>query len=144
KVEPEPKVSSPQSLSNISIEQEQATGINLKKLQQNWKTVKEMVRQTSPRTEGLLNSSRLAGIQNETMILSFTSELVKNMMLNENNIGILIQVLKQVFGTDLKVKCINGSQTKNISNTDVEYDSDGMVGTATRDLGGEIVDVQKQ
>ncbi|MCJ7695415.1 MAG: DNA polymerase III subunit gamma/tau, partial [Anaerolineaceae bacterium] len=46
KVEPEPKVSSPQSLSNISIEQEQATGINLKKLQQNWKTVKEMVRQT--------------------------------------------------------------------------------------------------
>jgi len=142
----EPKVSdtSPPRRENSSEEKEQVTGINLKKLQQNWKTVKEMVRQTNPRTEGLLNSSRLAGIQNETVILSFTSELVKNMMLNENNIGILIQVLKQVFGKDLKVKCINGSHTNNIPNTDVEYDSDGMIGTATRDLGGEIVDVQKQ
>ena len=120
------------------------TGLNLKKIQQNWKTVKEMVRQTNPRTEGLLNSSRLAGYQNETVILSFTSELVKNMMINENNIGILKQVLKQVFGKDLKVKCINGSQSMNLPDNDVNYDSDGMVGTATRDLGGEIVDVQKQ
>jgi hypothetical protein len=49
-------------------------------------------------------------------------------------------VLKQVFGFDVPVRVIASSGRQGTPPPDV--DSDGMVATALRDLGGEIVDVQ--
>ena len=56
------------------------------------------------------------------------------------NIAIAEQAPEQVLGCKVAVVC---SLTNNKSNSlprDHQIDSDGMVGTALRDLGGEVVD----
>jgi DNA polymerase-3 subunit gamma/tau len=115
---------------------------SLKSLNENWKAVRDIIRKDNPMTEALVNSARLLGMKNEHIILSFPSELLKERMLKGNNIAITSKALKQVFGKDMKVKCIIGGKNNSQIADDLEIDSDGMVGLATRDLGGEIVEIE--
>jgi DNA polymerase-3 subunit gamma/tau len=113
-------------------------------VQQYWKTIKEAVRQLNPKTEGLINSANLFGFKDNTLILSFNSEVVKNMMLKDNHIQILSKALNQVLGKEIKISCIYGKHARDSMAPNVDFDADGMVGTAMRDLGGKITDVKKK
>jgi DNA polymerase-3 subunit gamma/tau len=97
-----------------------------------------MVGKHNRRTEGLLNTAKIAGLRENTLFLGFTSETLKTMMEREGNINLTADILEEVFSTPVQVKCIvTNSQTSSIPD-DLEIDNDGMVGTATRDLGGKI------
>jgi len=119
-----------------------AQGLSLKRIKKQWKAVRDLIRQENPRTEALLNSSKLLGLKDNALVLSFTSELLREKMTKESNIALARKILKQIFNQDLKIHCIVANRNRTNLPSDVEVDSDGMVGTATRDLGGEIVDVQ--
>jgi hypothetical protein len=56
------------------------------------------------------------------------------------NIELLQKVLRQVMGKEIYVQVVLTSGTKN--KPPEEVDSNGMVASALRDLGGEIVDIQ--
>jgi len=132
-----------QSSPSVSSDPEpDAQGLSLKRIKQQWKAVRDLIRQENPRTEALLNSSKLLGLKDDALVLSFTSELLREKMAKESNIALACKILKQIFNQDLKIHCIVANRNKTNLPSDVEVDSDGMVGTATRDLGGEIVDVQ--
>ena len=97
-----------------------------------------MVGQHNRRTEGLLNSANIAGLRENTLFLGFSSETLKNMMEKERNLNLTADILEETFGRAILVKCIvTTSQTSSMPN-DLKIDQDGMVGTATRDLGGKI------
>ena len=70
--------------------------------------------------------------------MGFNGEFAKSKMEQGENLGILQQAMQQVMGESIPVRCVL-STGKSIP-TDV--DNDGMVATALRDLGGEIVDIQ--
>lgn len=132
-----PKTDKPNNTVNPS----STEGMNLKTIQEKWMLVKETVKKENPITEALLNSSRLMGMHNDSLIISFSSDLLKDKMMAGKNINLTTKVMKQVFGKELRLECMVGNQSKIDNKPNFDFSSDGMVGTATRDLGAEIVEV---
>jgi DNA polymerase III subunit gamma/tau len=112
--------------------------IALSDIHKSWRKIKSMVGKHNPRTEGLLNTSKLTGLKENTLILGFTSDTLKQMMEKEGNINLTSDILEEVFGTQMFVKCIVSSHQSGGLPENVEIEKDGMVNTATRDLGGKI------
>jgi len=104
--------------------------------------VRDLIRKENPLTEALVNSARFLGIHNNNLTLSFPSTLLKDRMTKGNNLDVTTKALKRVFGKEIKVKCIIGSKTNSQLDADLTYDSDGIVGFATRNLGGEIIEIE--
>jgi len=107
-------------------------------ISQNWDKIRSTVRKQNPQTQALLNSCKLLGIKGGSLILGFAGEFAKSKMEQGEHIEILQEAMQIVMGESMPVRCVLSSG-KSIP-TDV--DQDGMVATALRDLGGEIVDIQ--
>jgi DNA polymerase-3 subunit gamma/tau len=107
-------------------------------ISQNWDEIRSLVRQINPQTQALLNSCKLLGLKGGTLILGFNGEFAKSKMEQGDNLEILKQAMQQVMGESMPVRCVL-SAAKSIP---ADLDNDGMVATALRDLGGEIVDIQ--
>ena len=114
-------------------------GLTIKIVSDHWRQILTLVRQRNPTTQGLLNSGKLLGVKDGTLFLGY-SEVLKFKMEKSENIEIVCQVLKQVLGMDVPVRCVVMKGRGPSLPPDV--DSDGMVAAALRDLGGEIVDIQ--
>jgi DNA polymerase-3 subunit gamma/tau len=109
-----------------------------KTITQHWDQIRTLVRQKNPQTQALLNSCKLLGVKGGTLILGFNGEFAKSKMEQGDNLETLKQAMQQIIGESMPVRCVL-SAGKSIP-ADVE--NDGMVATALRDLGGEIVDIQ--
>jgi DNA polymerase III subunit gamma/tau len=118
--------------------------ITINEVKRGWGKIKAMVKKHNPRTEGLLNTAKLAGIKDKTLILGFSSDTLKGMMEKEGNITLTTDVLEEVFGQPLQVKCIVTSHDGSSIPENLQIDKDGMVGTATRDLGGKISSAKEE
>jgi len=112
--------------------------ISVSDIHKQWRKVKAMVGKHNPRTEGLLNTSKVAGLKDNVLILGFSSETLKDMMDKSGNLTLTSDILEEVFGKPIAVKCIVSTHQSGALPEDIEIDNDGMVGTATRDLGGKI------
>jgi len=112
--------------------------ISITDVQAAWGKIKTLVRKHNPRTEGILNSAKLVGLEENTLILGFTSETVKSFMEKEGNLILTRDILEEVLGQSMLIKCIVTTHKTNTLPENLEIDKDGMVGTATRDLGGKI------
>jgi DNA polymerase III subunit gamma/tau len=119
---------------------DQASEAIFHQVQDNWHKVVSAVRQYSPTTQGLLNSCKPAGMKDGALYLGFNGDFARRKMETGNNLEYTAKALAQVLGTELPVRCFVATGSSGSLPSDVE--SDGMVGTAIRDLGGEIVDVQ--
>ena len=73
-----------------------------------------------------------------TLILGFKGEFAKSKMEQGENLEIIGQVMEQVLGEAMPVRCVLSVGGK----LPDDIDQDGMVASALRDLGGEIVDIQ--
>jgi DNA polymerase-3 subunit gamma/tau len=114
--------------------------ISLAKIVQNWQSIRAAVKKMKGQTEGLLNSCQPLGIKGNALVLGFATEILKKKMENAENITVTEQALEEVLGKKISVLCtLTNSKPSNMPR-DHEVDSDGMVGTAMRDLGGEVVD----
>jgi DNA polymerase-3 subunit gamma/tau len=118
--------------------------ITINEVKRAWGKIKAMVKKHNPRTEGLVNTAKLAGIKDNTLILGFSSDTLKGMMEKEGNITLTTDILEEVFGQHLQIKCIVTSHDGSSIPEDLQIDKDGMVGTATRDLGGKISSAKKE
>lgn len=112
--------------------------ISLGEINQSWSRIKSMVKKHNPRTEGLLNTAKLTGLKDNILILGFASDTLKQMMEKEGNLNLTSDILEEVFGRPMIVQCIVSSHDGGGVPADLEIEKDGMVGTATRDLGGKI------
>lgn len=117
--------------------------VALSDVHKSWRKIKAMVGKHNPRTEGLLNTSKLTGLKGDTLILGFSSETLKQMMEKEGNINLTSDILEEVLGHPMLVKCIVSSHQSGALPDDVEIEKDGMVNTATRDLGGKITNAKE-
>jgi DNA polymerase-3 subunit gamma/tau len=105
---------------------------------QNWKRIKDHVKGQNPQTQALLNSCKLLGTKGGVLILGCNGEFTKSKLEQDDNIEILQNAMQHVIGERMNVRCVIASG-KSIPD---DVDNDGMVATALRDLGGEIVDIQ--
>ncbi len=131
----------PEIIADTSIESGE---VELTLIQAKWREIKESVRQINAKSEALINSANLLGVNENSIVLSFNSDLVKNMMLGDKHIENLVEAVRLVIGKTMKIRCVYGKQAANNLLNNVDIDSDGMVGTAMRDLGGELTDISKE
>jgi hypothetical protein len=97
-----------------------------------------LVRQENPQTQALLNSCKPLGVKSGALILGFNGEFAKSKMEQGDNLKILGRVMKQLLGEAMPVRCVMSAGGE----LPDDIDQDGMVASALRDLGGEIVDIQ--
>jgi len=74
------------------------------------------------------------------LILGYASDILKNQVTKRENLEIVQQIVSQVLGKEITVRCVITTAKNNDIPTEV--DDDGMVASALRDMGGEIVDIQ--
>jgi DNA polymerase-3 subunit gamma/tau len=117
-----------------------AAGGSLQAITQNWPKIRAAVKKRKSNTEALLNSCKPLGIKEGVLLLGFQTELLKSKMETNDNLQIIRQALGQVLGFDMQVRCVIASGKGKSLPADLNVETDGMVGTALRDLGGEIVD----
>jgi DNA polymerase III subunit gamma/tau len=116
------------------------TGLTMERINQDWRQVLSLVRQHNPQTQGLLNSCKPLGAKDGVLILGFTSDFPKAKIEKPEHMDIVRRVMIQVYGAEVPIHCIVSGGQRGTAPSDI--DSDGIVATALRDLGGEIVDIQ--
>jgi DNA polymerase III subunit gamma/tau len=114
--------------------------VTLAQINQNWSAIRMAVKKKRGQTEGLLNSCQPLGIKDGALVLGFASDILQKKMEIAENISITEQALEEVLGRKLSIRCALANSKPNNLPRDHEIASDGMVGTALRDLGGEVVD----
>ena len=110
-------------------------GLTVKMVSEHWRQILALVRQRNPTTQGLLNSGKLLGVKDGTLYLGY-SEVLKFKMEKSENIEIVCQVLKQVLGMDVPVRCVVIKGRGPSLPPDV--DSDGMVAAALQTLAARL------
>jgi DNA polymerase III subunit gamma/tau len=109
-------------------------------LEDHWKQILALTRQQSPNTYGLLNSCKTRQLKDQILTLGFASDVLKFQMEKSSHIEVVLGVLRETFGQEIGIRCITLTGKRTTPPPGV--DSDGMVASALRDLGGEIVDVR--
>ncbi|MBN2258518.1 MAG: DNA polymerase III subunit gamma/tau [Anaerolineaceae bacterium] len=114
--------------------------LSMSMITQNWQAIRSAVKKMKGQTEGLLNSCQPLGIRDNALVLGFSTDILKEKMEIAENITLTEQAIEQVLGHKINVVCsLTSGKSKSLPR-DHEIESDGMVGTALRDLGGEVVD----
>lgn len=108
-------------------------------LGEKWRQVLSLVARGSYQTEALLRSGHLLGLENDTLSFSISGPLKEKIEKSEH-LDLVLKCMSQVFGREIKVQIVVSSGKQKTPPPGV--DSDGLVATALRDLGGEIVDIQ--
>jgi hypothetical protein len=100
--------------------------------------------QRNPQTQALLNSCRPLGLEGGHLVLGFSSDLLREKMEKGHNLTLVRQALEEVFGQPVGIRCV----LLKAWTPDAEeepppaMEEGGMVATAVRDLGAQVVDVK--
>ncbi len=100
----------------------------------------EVDSEVANQASGMLNSGQPLQIKGDVLVIGYPSELLRKRMDDPAYRQVAEAALRQVFGKALRVECIVSTATRKELPPGV--DSEGMVATAVRDLGGEVVDMQ--
>jgi DNA polymerase-3 subunit gamma/tau len=114
--------------------------VTYQRLDKSWNLVLAQLKSQNPSLNALINSVKARSLKGNTLTLGMSGEVLKMRLEDPANIELLEKVLKQVMGRDIYVQVVLTSATK--TSPPAEVDNDGMVASALRDLGGEIVDIQ--
>jgi DNA polymerase III subunit gamma/tau len=108
--------------------------------EEKWSRALLLLKTKKSQIHAVVISARSRRLENNILTLGFPSEIVKKMMEKNDHLQVFQEILKQVFNEEILIRCIvlTGKQTT----PPPGVDSDGMVASALRDLGGEIVDIQ--
>jgi hypothetical protein len=103
-------------------------------------------RRRDPRVQALLNSCRPLGLEGERLVIGFSSDLLREKMEKDHNLDVALAALEEIIGQRLAVRCVltdawrMGEQK---SEEPPPMQDGGMVATAVRDLGAQVVDVEQ-
>ncbi|MBI4731275.1 MAG: hypothetical protein HY781_03970 [Chloroflexi bacterium] len=87
----------------------------------------------------LLNSCKVLDVKNGTLLLGFSSEILRSKADTPEQMEIVRKAIAGALGAELTVKCVVSNAKQQVP-SDVK--ADGMVAAALR-KGGEIVDIQE-
>ncbi len=139
---PPPRASSPPSRAPQSASDPESA--LFQQIVSRWKEVASLARQVdspvcSP-VSGLLNSGRPLELKGNVLVIGYPSEVLRQKMDDPEYVSVAQTALQQATGKALRVECVVSAAARKELPPGVE--SDGMVATAVRDLGGEVVDMQ--
>jgi len=98
------------------------------------------------RIQALLADCKPLGLENRRLVLGFRDELRREKIEKKHNQTTLAAALKQVFGQDLGVRCVllpDQSGRRHGPQGPLGLEEGGMVATALRDLGAQVITVEQ-
>ena len=104
-----------------------------------WQQMLAQVRQQNPGCYALMSSCTGRTLRGETLVLSFASDVLKTKMEKPENLEIARRVASQILQREITIRCVVDTAKRDTVPPGV--DEDGIVATALRDLGGELVDI---
>jgi DNA polymerase-3 subunit gamma/tau len=115
-----------------------------------WKDVLKAAYRRDPRAQALLNSCKPLGIEKGKVVLAFSSDLLREKMEKGHNLSCVQEALQEVIGEPLGVRCIlsrepalkQAAREPDTSRPTEPVEEGGMVATAIRDLGAQVMDVK--
>lgn len=110
-----------------------------RRLVENWQRFLDQARRHSQPIYGALNSCTAKALRGSTLVITFASEVVKSKVDRPEVVEMLQGVLQEVFGRELNIRFQVDTARRDTVPPGV--DQDGIVATAMRDLGGELVDI---
>ncbi len=114
--------------------------ITNRQLDSSWNLVLAQLKNQDSSLTALVNSAKSRLLKGSTLTLGMSSDVLKQRLEDPANIELFQKMLKQVMGRDIFVQVVLTSATRSMPPAEVDHD--GMVASALRDLGGEIVDIQ--
>jgi DNA polymerase III subunit gamma/tau len=112
--------------------------VTMEMVRQNWSRIGAQIRTGSPQTQAYFLSCQALGFKDGCLVLG-TTDFVKARLETSEHTRLVERVLEEVLGQAVPIRCIVSSGKVGAP---PDVDSNGIVATALRDLGGEIVDVQ--
>jgi hypothetical protein len=103
-----------------------------------------------PRAQALLNSCKPLGIEKGRVVLAFSSDLLREKMEKGSNLACVQEALQEVMGEPLGVRCVlarepavkQAAREPEGAPPAEPVEEGGMVATAIRDLGAQVMDVK--
>jgi DNA polymerase III subunit gamma/tau len=112
--------------------------VTMEMIRQSWSRIGAQIRTGSPQTQAYFLSCQALGFKDGCLVLG-TSDFIKARLETPEHTRLVERVLEEVLGQAVPIRCIVSSGKVGAP---PDVDSNGIVATALRDLGGEIVDVQ--
>lgn len=110
------------------------------RLDDNWHRIQNLLKERDSQLGGLIEQCRSHVLKGSLLILTFNNDVLQKKMEKGENIDALRAVVHEMLGLEVSIRCHTLAEKRNSPPPGV--DSDGMVASAVRDLGGEIVDIQ--
>jgi DNA polymerase-3 subunit gamma/tau len=116
-----------------------------------WREILRATYQRDPRAQALLNSCKPLGLEKGRLVLGFSSDLLREKMEKGPNLECVREALREVTGMDLGVRCVlakggptphKGSAQPDNPSVASPVEDGGIVATAVRDLGAQVVDIR--
>ncbi len=115
-----------------------------------WRDVLKAVYRRDPRAQALLNSCKPLGIEKGRVVLAFASDLLREKMEKGHNLACVQEALQEVMGEPLGVRCVlarepavkQAAREPEGAPPAEPVEEGGMVATAIRDLGAQVMDVK--
>ena len=122
---------------------EPAGPISLDLVKARWDQIKRAVRAQNLMTNTLLNSSKLIEADEVQIVLNFSSDLLRDKMMDEKNIKILRSVLQKVLGKALEVNCTAGRSSLAEAGESIAPPG-GLVDQASKVLNAKVRKLEKK
>jgi len=111
-----------------------------------WESILAAAYRLDSRTQALLKSGRLLGVQRGRVVLGFPTEILREKMEKGHSIGFAGRAIQEVVGVSLEVRCVLlehwSADAPPGKETTPPMEAEGMVATAVRELGGHVVAVR--
>ena len=120
--------------------------LSFQEIRGRWRDILQAVRQYDPRTQALLNSSVPMGVEEDTLVLGFRSDLLRDKMEKDHNINNVCQAAEKILGKSISLRCILTTAWKSDQPTEEPpppMEEGGMVATAIKDFGAQVVDIEQ-
>jgi DNA polymerase III gamma/tau subunit len=127
-------------------EVQQGGSINFNQMAERWKDILAASYQYDPRTQALLNSCKPLGLDKGSLVLGFSSDLLREKMEKGHNLSLVQQALQDVFGVSIDVRCVLADSWRaggGVASEMLPVEEGGIVATAMQDLGAEVVDIKR-
>jgi DNA polymerase III subunit gamma/tau len=118
--------------------------IDLQDVYRRWKEILGAVRRVDPRTQALLNTGKLLGIEDQTLVIGFKSDLLREKMESNANLEQICLVFEQALGQKITLRCVllGEKEPSPGEASESPIEPGGMVATVVRDYQAQVVEVK--
>ncbi|NLE83995.1 MAG: DNA polymerase III subunit gamma/tau [Chloroflexi bacterium] len=114
------------------------TPLTLELAQSQWDRVKRNVGAKNRMAAALLNSGKLVQASGDTIVFNFTSELLRERIMEEKTNKLVNFMLNKVYGRDINMICTVGDQKVNLNSKQGKSETD-LIEFARINLNGELL-----